>query len=155
MQALSLPKAQLKITRKSDDLFIWCVARKKTLLLTPEEWVRQHVIHYLVNEIQVPLGLIASEYSLKINKLSRRSDIVVFGKNGFPILIIECKATDVPITENTFQQIAQYNFQLNVDYLMMTNGIHHVICKIDRENNRLIYLEKLPLYNELEKTTIQ
>ena len=135
MQALALPKAQLKITKKGDEIFVWCVARKKTLVLTPEEWVRQHVIHYLVNELNVPLGLIASEVSLSINKLSRRCDLIVFSKESKPLLLIECKAVDVPLTENVFHQIAQYNFKLNVDYLMMTNGVHHVYCKIDRVNN--------------------
>ncbi len=149
MQALALPKAQLKITKKGDELFVWCVARKKTLVLTPEEWVRQHVIHYLVNDFKVPLGLIASEVSLSINKLSRRCDLIVFSKESKPLLLIECKAVDVPLTENVFHQIAQYNFKLNVDYLMMTNGIHHVFCKIDRVNNKLIYLEKLPVYDDL------
>ena len=149
MQALALPKAQLKITKKGDELFVWCVARKKTLVLTPEEWVRQHVIHYLVNDLKVPLGLIASEVSLSINKLSRRCDLIVFSKESKPLLLIECKAVDVPLTENVFHQIAQYNFKLNVDYLMMTNGIHHVFCNIDRVNNKLIYLEKLPLYDDL------
>ena len=148
MQALALPKAQLKITKKGDELFVWCVARKKTLVLTPEEWVRQHVIHYLVNDLKVPLGLIASEVSLSINKLSRRCDLIVFSKESKPLLLIECKAVDVPLTENVFHQIAQYNFKLNVDYLMMTNGIHHVFCKIDRVNNKLIYLEKLPIYDD-------
>ncbi|MCE2743241.1 MAG: type I restriction enzyme HsdR N-terminal domain-containing protein [Fluviicola sp.] len=76
MQALALPKAQLKITKKGNELFVWCVARKKTLVLTPEEWVRQHVIHYLVNDLKVPLGLIASEVSLSINKLSRRCGLL-------------------------------------------------------------------------------
>jgi hypothetical protein len=149
MQALALPKAQLKITKKGDELFVWCVARKKTLVLTPEEWVRQHVIHYLVNDLKVPLGLIASEVSLSINKLSRRCDLIVFSKESKPLLLIECKAVDVPLTENVFHQIAQYNFKLNVNYLMMTNGIHHVFCKIDRVNNKLIYLEKLPVYDDL------
>jgi hypothetical protein len=149
MQALALPKAQLKITKKGEELFVWCVARKKTLVLTPEEWVRQHVIHYLVNDLKVPLGLIASEVSLSINKLSRRCDLIVFSKESKPLLLIECKAVDVPLTENVFHQIAQYNFKLNVDYLMMTNGVHHVYCKIDRVNNKLIYLEKLPLYDDL------
>jgi hypothetical protein len=149
MQALSLPKAELRISKKGTTLFVWCIARKKTLVLTPEEWVRQHVIHFLVNHLKVPIGLIASEYSLKINKLSRRSDIVVFGKNSQPVLIVECKSVDLPLSEKIFHQIAQYNFQLNVNYLMMTNGVHHVYCKIDRENNKLIYLENLPHYENL------
>ena len=79
IQPLALPKANLKLTKKDEQIFVWCVARKKTLLLTPEEWVRQHIIHYLVNEKNVPLGLIVSEYSIKVNKLARRCDIVVFG----------------------------------------------------------------------------
>ncbi|MBI1836701.1 MAG: type I restriction enzyme HsdR N-terminal domain-containing protein [Flavobacteriia bacterium] len=149
MHALSLPKANLKLSKKGDLIFVWCIARKKTLLLSPEEWVRQHVIHYLVNHLRVPLGLIASEYSLKINKLSRRCDIVVFSKNNNPVLLVECKSVDVALNEKIFHQIAQYNFKLSVDYLMMTNGIHHVFCKIDRANNQLIYLENLPQYDEL------
>ncbi len=144
IQALALPKANLKLSKKGENLFVWCVSRKKTLLLTPEEWVRQHVIHYLVNDKNIPLGLLISEYSIKVNKLSRRCDIVVIGKDKQPKLIVECKATDVAINQKTFQQIAQYNFQLNVDYLMLTNGLHHVICKIDRVNNAFIYLEELP-----------
>ena len=144
IQALALPKANLRLTKKGVDLFVWCVSRKKTLLLTPEEWVRQHVIHYLVNDKKIPLGLLISEYSIKVNKLSRRCDLVAFGTNQKPKLIVECKAPDVAINQKVFHQIAQYNFQLNVDYLMLTNGLHHVICKIDRVNNAFVYLEELP-----------
>ncbi len=144
IQALALPKANLKLSKKGDVFFVWCVSRKKTLLLTPEEWVRQHVIHYLVNDKNIPLGLLISEYSIKINKLSRRCDIVVIGTDQQPKLIVECKATDVAINQKVFHQIAQYNFKLNVDYLMLTNGLNHVICKIDRINNTFIFLEELP-----------
>ena len=144
MKALALPKANLRLSKKGEDVFVWCVSRKKTLLVTPEEWVRQHVIHFLVNDKNIPLGLLISEFSMKINKLSRRCDLVLFGNDQQPKLIIECKAPDVPIDEKVFRQIAQYNFKLNVDYLMLTNGLQHVICKIDRANNNLIYLEDLP-----------
>ena len=144
IQALALPKANLRLSKKGDELYVWCVSRKKTLLLTPEEWVRQHVLHYLVNDKSIPLGLLISEYSIKVNTLSRRCDLVAFGNDQQPKLIVECKAPDVPINQKVFHQIAQYNFQLNVDYLMLTNGLHHVICKIDRINNAFIYLEELP-----------
>lgn len=144
IQALALPKANLKLSKKGGDLFVWCVSRKKTLLLTPEEWVRQHVIHHLVNDKNIPLGLLISEYSIKVNKLTRRCDIVVIGTDQQAKLIVECKAPDVAINQKVFHQIAQYNFQLNVDYLMLTNGLQHVYCKIDRVNNSFIQLEELP-----------
>lgn len=149
MRPLTLPKAALKLSRKGDNLFVWCVVRKKTLLLTPEEWVRQHVIHFLINDKKVPKGLISSELSIIINALNRRCDIVVFSKDGVPVMIVECKAPEVTLDEKVFHQIAHYNFKMNVDYLMMTNGIHHVFCKIDRSNQKIIYLEEIPLYDEL------
>lgn len=147
-QALNLPLADLKLVRKSEQVFVWCIIRKKQLLLTPEEWVRQHIIHYLITEKRVPIALIAAEMAIEVNKLSRRCDIVVFGKDSKPLLIIECKAPEVAITEKVFNQIAQYNFKLNVDLLMMTNGIEHVVCSIDREKHALNYLQDLPVWDE-------
>lgn len=144
IQPLAFPKANLRLSKKNDALFVWCVSRKKTLLLTPEEWVRQHLIHYLVHEKKVPIGLIVSEYAIKVNNLSRRCDVVVFGTDQKPKMIVECKAPDVIINQKVFRQIAQYNFQLNVDYLMLTNGLHHVICKIDRINDTFHFMEDLP-----------
>ena len=151
IKPLALPKANLRLSKKDDLLYVWCVTRKKTLLLTPEEWVRQHVIHFLFNEKNVPLGLLISEYSIKVNKLARRCDIVVFGSDQTPKLIVECKAPDVVINQKVFQQIAQYNFQLNVDYLMLTNGLHHVICKIDRASKTFIFLEELPDFKQINQ----
>lgn len=147
-QALNLPRAELKLVRKNEQVFVWCIIRKKQLLLTPEEWVRQHIIHFLIFEKRVPIALIAAEMAIEVNKLSRRCDIVVFGKDAKPLLIIECKAPEVAITEKVFNQIAQYNFNLNVDLLMMTNGIDHVICSIDREKHAFSYLQDLPVWEE-------
>lgn len=144
IRSLSLPKAQLKLTRKGERIFVWCVVRKKTLVLTPEEWVRQHLIHYLINDKQVPIGLIAAEMPLKVNDLDRRCDVVVFNRSGKPVLIVECKAPEIGLDEKVFQQIAHYNFSLGVDLLMVTNGLHHVVSRIDREENRLVMLEGLP-----------
>ena len=149
IQPLALPKANLKLTKKGDQIFVWCVARKKTLLLTPEEWVRQHIIHYLVNDKNVPLGLLVSEYSIKVNKLTRRCDIVVFGLDQQPKLIVECKAPEVSINQKVLHQVSQYNFQLNVDYLFLTNGLTHVNCKINRSENSFEYLAELPDFSIL------
>jgi len=143
-KALSFPQAELKLTRKEGQVFVWCIIRKKSLVLTPEEWVRQHLIHFLIQEKQIPIGLIAAEMAIEINQLSRRCDVVVFGSDGKPRLIVECKAPEISLTEKTFNQIAQYNAALNVDLLMVTNGLQHIVCQIDRENTQLNYLEELP-----------
>jgi len=144
IEPLNFPKAEIKLKRRDEQLYVWCVIRKKELILTPEEWVRQHAIHYLINECNVPIGLIASEMVVEYNGMKKRADIVVFDRENIPIMIVECKATSVPISERTLQQIAQYNFDLNVDYLFLTNGNQHVYCRVDRESGKLVYLKKLP-----------
>jgi hypothetical protein len=144
IQPLNFPKADLRLKRKDSDVYVWCILRKKELICTPEEWVRQHVIHFLINDKNIPEGLIASEYSLEYNGLAKRADIVVFDRSQKPVLIVECKATTVPITEKTLQQIAQYNFKLNVDYLFLTNGLEHVFCSVDKETGKVMYLRDLP-----------
>lgn len=142
--ALDLPKAKLKLFRKGEQVFVWCIIRKKKLVLTPEEWVRQHVIHFLISSKNYPAGLISAEMGIEVNGLTRRCDAVVFGKDGKPKLIIECKAPEIALTEHVFHQIAQYNFKLNVDYLLLTNGLNHIVCQIDRERNSIIYLKEIP-----------
>ena len=148
---LNLPPTELKLTRKGEQVFVWCIIRKKSLLLTPEEWVRQHIIHFLMEQRSFPQGLIAAEMPISVNDLTRRCDIVVYGNDGQPKLIIECKAPEISLTEKVFHQIAQYNFTLNVDYLMVTNGMDHIVCKIDRESNALNFLEQLPDYEVINR----
>lgn len=148
---LSFPKTSLKLTRKEGQVFVWCKLRKKSLVLTPEEWVRQHLIDFLILEKNVPEGLIFAEMSITVNNLSRRCDIVVFGKDGNPKLIVECKAPEINLTEKVFHQIAQYNAKLNVDYLMLTNGINHVVCQIERDKKELNFIEFLPDWTEFSK----
>jgi hypothetical protein len=149
IEPLIFPKASLKLSKKEEDLYVWCIARKKKLKLTPEEWVRQHVLHYLISSKAFPIGLIASEYAIQVNGLSRRCDLVVFNRKGEPIMIVECKATKVEINEKTLHQIAQYNFQLNVDLLLLTNGLHYVLCQIDKQNKTLKYHQEIPMYHEI------
>lgn len=126
---LNLPKATLKITQKENQFFVWCVVRKKQLILTPEEWVRQHVLHFLLNERNVALGRINSEHLIPINGQKRRCDLVVVDQFGQPLLIVECKATHVPIDEKTFLQTSNYVRETNASFFWMTNGLHHVIMQ--------------------------
>ena len=142
-QPLNLPKAPLKLTKMNGKLHVWCVVRKKKLLVTPEEWVRQHVIHYFMNVFHVPLGRIASEYTIRVNQLVRRCDIVIHDAQGKPKVIVECKAPEVVLSEKTFLQVAQYNRELQVEYLFFSNGLQHVCCRVDRETGALQYLPDL------------
>lgn len=149
LKSLNLPMAELKLTKKNETVYVWCIIRKKALVLTPEEWVRQHIIHFLIHQKEIPVGLIATEMGISVNDLTRRCDVVVFGNDGAPKLIVECKAPEINLTEKVFNQIAQYNFTLNVDNLMVTNGLNHIFCKIDRIKNELNFLQELPDWEEI------
>lgn len=143
MTPLNLPMAPLDLKRMNGTVYVECLIRRKKLVLTPEEWVRQHVIHFLIEQ-GVPKGLIASEVSLKYHERNKRADIVVYGKDQKPVWIVECKAADVKLSEAVFRQIASYNYTLKVEYLMMTNGIEHIYAHIDRDSGKLTFLVSFP-----------
>lgn len=144
---LNLPKASLQLTKADGKVFVWDIFRKKKLQLTPEEWVRQHFLHFLVNEKQVPIGLLASEYNIEVNKLKRRCDGVIFNRNSQPVAIIECKAPEIKLSEQTFYQIAQYNFKLQVDWLILTNGLETIVARINHDKQNLDYFEDVPSFD--------
>ena len=121
--------------------------RKKFILLTPEEWVRQHVVQFLLQDKNYPKSYINVEKLIKINDLSKRYDGVVFQPNGDIFLLIECKAPEVPISQQTFDQIARYNLVLKAKYLMVTNGLNHYFCRMDFENEKYVFLKELPEYS--------
>jgi hypothetical protein len=146
---LHLPKAPLKLSQKEGIVFVMCQIRKKKLLLTPEEWVRQHAIHFLISQKSVPKGLIASELGIKIHGLGRRCDIVVYGKDKKIKILVECKAPEVQITEKTLHQIAHYNSSIGADYLWLTNGISHYFIFINRNLKRLEYIEEIPDFESI------
>jgi predicted type IV restriction endonuclease len=125
--ALQLPPANLKVTKQAESFWVWCVVRKKNLLLTPEEWVRQHVIHFLLDHKQVGAGKLVSEMPLSINNQTRRADLVILDDHGNGKLIVECKATTIPIDEKTFLQTSNYVQKTGAQYFWMTNGLQHVI----------------------------
>ena len=151
MERLNLPEYQFKISSTDGRTQIFDGVRKKYVTLTPEEWVRQHFIEYLVHEKEVPRSLIAVEMSLKYHKLNKRSDIVVYSKSGAPALIVECKAPHIKINQNVFDQIARYNLALQVPYLVVTNGMEHFCCLIDREVRNYRFLDFLPDYEQINR----
>lgn len=144
MQKLNLPNYQFRIKSNENKLFIFDFIRKKEVVLTPEEWVRQHFLMYLVTEKKYPASLIAVEKKLTINTLTKRTDIVVYNTDGKPAIIVECKAPNVNITQQVFDQIARYNLKLTAQYLIVTNGLHHFYCQIDAENETYLFLEDIP-----------
>ena len=146
MEKLNLPSYPLKIKNSEKHYLIFDEIRKKYIVLTPEEWVRQHYIHFLLKEKQYPISLIAVEKQFTINNLKKRSDILVFNSNGTPDIIVECKAPSVKITQDTFDQIARYNLKLNANYLIVTNGLEHYHFKLDSLNETYIFLEEIPGY---------
>jgi len=146
MEKLNFPAFNLLVKSKENKSFIFDSVRKKWLILSPEEWVRQHCIHYLIDYKSYPLSYIQVEKKLKLNRIERRYDIIVFNKDGSINLLVECKRPNVPITQKTFDQIAQYNLTLSSDYLMITNGLNHYYCQIDLVQKKYIFLKDLPSF---------
>jgi hypothetical protein len=134
MLQLNFPNYTFKIKNIENEDYIFDEIRKKYIKLTKEEWVRQNCVNFLVKEKKFPQVLINVEKTLKINKLSKRYDIVVYNSDGSIKLLVECKSPEIKITQKTFDQIAIYNMSLNADLLMITNGINHYYCKIDYKN---------------------
>lgn len=130
---LNLPKANLKLSKKDDKIYVWCISRKKKLVLTPEEWVRQHLIHYLVENKKIPLSLIASEIEITANKLKRRCDLIIYNLEKSPQILIECKAPEIKLDQKVIQQIIHYNNQLKVPFIAISNGIQHEIIEVNYE----------------------
>ncbi len=116
------------------------------MVLTPEEWVRQNILQFLINERKYPASLIVVEIGLKYNGMQKRADVLVYDKQGKPFLLVECKAPEVKITQNSFDQIATYNKIFGVKYLVVTNGIKHFCCLMEYENNSFKYLETIPFF---------
>jgi hypothetical protein len=146
MQPLNLPTYKFKIKSSENKLFIFDIIRKKYVVLTPEEWVRQHLIHYLIEEKNYPISLIAVEKKVTIHNLTKRTDILIFNNLGVPNIIVECKAPSVKISQDAFDQIARYNLKLDANFLIVSNGLSHFYCKMDTKNECYVFLEDIPNY---------
>lgn len=146
---LNLPQHPFKITRKDNQFFIFDEIRRKHLVLTPEEWVRQHFVQYLIVEKKFPKSLIQIEGGLTLNSLQKRSDIVVFSNAGERIMVIECKAPSVKISQGVFDQAARYNSVHKAKWLVVTNGLKHCYAIIDHRVGSYTFVEELPEYQLL------
>jgi type I site-specific restriction endonuclease len=146
MQKLNFPTYSFRFKNSENKASIFDPIRKKFIILSPEEWVRQHVVLFLIEEKKYPKSLINVEKVLLVNGLKKRYDVVVFNPNGTIFILIECKAPEVKITQSTFDQIARYNRTLEAEFLMVTNGLKHYFCLMDFENEKYTFLENLPNY---------
>ena len=149
MKQLNLPQYSFRIIKEGKKEMIFDPIRKKYVKLTPEEWVRQNFIQYLVNEGKYPPGLIGVEVMFLYNRLKKRVDILIYNRCGEPVMIVECKSHDVKIDDEVFDQIATYNLQFKVPHLVVTNGLVHYACKFNPEQNRYEDLLSIPFFNDL------
>ncbi len=154
MELVKLNFPEYKFTLKGDvsggqSLKIFDIVRKKYVILSPEEWVRQHMIHFLAFDKKVPLSLTAIEKTVKVNRLQRRFDILVYSKSHIPLLLVECKSPEINIDQRVFDQAARYNLSLGAAYFVLTNGLQSYCCKIDHLNSRYEFLPELPFYENL------
>ena len=146
MDQLNFPGYSFRTKSNEKQAAIFDVVRKKFVVLTPEEWVRQHVVQYLHQDLRYPLSWINVEKQLKVAGLSKRYDVVVYDAHGKVQLMVECKAPSVKITQSTFDQIARYQMALKARYLMVTNGLDHYYCQLDPDKEGYRFLPSLPAY---------
>jgi len=146
MEPLNLPQINCNIRKNGANVEIFDIIRKKYIVLTPEEWVRQHFVHYLIDELKYPKSLFRIESGLNYNKLQKRSDILVYNREMEPLLLVECKSYKVPITQAGFNQIGLYNSKIKAKYLVLTNGLKHYCCTQTKESYE--FLKEIPAYKK-------
>ena len=149
MLQLNFPHFEFKFRNIKGRQEIFDPVRHKFVKLTPEEWVRQHLIAYLTQVKGYPLSMIGVEKQLLLNNLLKRFDLVIFNRNGSPLLLVECKAPGIKLTENTFDQAARYNILLQAEYFIISNGFEHYFCRIDYERKQYLFIEDIPDFIKL------
>jgi hypothetical protein len=151
MEELNLPAYELKLKVVDGKILVFDMVRKRYVVLTPEERVRQMILAFLIKDKEYPKSLLAVEKKIVLNTLAKRCDIVVYDKQGVALMIVECKAPNIDISQEAFDQVARYNMKLKVKYLVVTNGLKHYCCFIDFEKNNYYFLEEIPGYNTIIK----
>lgn len=151
MQELNFPSFKFRLRLENNRQEIFDPVRRKFVVLSPEEWVRQNLIAYLIQIKGYPVSMIGVEKQLILNSLPKRFDLVIFTRNANPYLLVECKAPGVEITENTFDQAARYNMLLHAEYFLITNGLEHYTCRIDYERKQYIFIEEVPHFDMVKK----
>ena len=149
MQELNLPRYEISVKRNGERLTIFDFLRRRHVALTPEEWVRQHFVHFLVEHKGYPKGLLANEVELSVGEKNLRCDSILYDPSLKPRMIVEYKAPSVVVTQKVFQQIATYNLLLHVDYLVVSNGLTHYCVKMDYDNQKYLFLHDIPDYKNL------
>jgi hypothetical protein len=149
MDKLNLPSYSFRISKAKDErLFIFDSFRRKHVRLTPEEWVRQNILEFLVSEKKVPRSLVSSEAGVRVNTSRRRYDALIFDHHAEPWMLIECKAPTVVINQRTFDQIVAYNKSIQAKYILVTNGLKHYCCRIDNTVKKTVFLQDIPDFND-------
>ncbi|MBV6644380.1 MAG: type I restriction enzyme HsdR N-terminal domain-containing protein [Cyclobacteriaceae bacterium] len=143
---LNLPKCELRVKRQDDVDWVWDIIRKKFIILTPEEWVRQHFLHLMIDHLNYPGSWIKVESGLKYFKSTKRTDILLLKRDGSPFLLVECKSADSKLNQTTLKQIATYNKSLQAPYIAITNGLKHFIWKLDFRNASYQSHTQFPAY---------
>lgn len=149
MIQLNLPNYPIRLSGTQEHPSIFDILRRKYVALTPEEWVRQHFIHFLINQKNYPVTLLANEIKLQVGNKTLRADSVLYDRELRPRMIVEYKAPHIPITQKVFDQISTYNMLLHVDYLVVSNGLQHYCCKMDYDNQKYLFLEDIPDYKKI------
>jgi hypothetical protein len=144
---LNFPPYNLRVAQTAGKPVVYDPVRRKEVALTPEEWVRQHTIQYLSVDLGYPLSLIAVEGGLSLNELKKRFDLLLYNADGKAVLLVECKAPGVKITQEVFNQASRYNMIFKVSLLFVTNGMEHYCCQIDHESGKIDFLPSIPHYN--------
>ncbi|MEO4710532.1 type I restriction enzyme HsdR N-terminal domain-containing protein [Bacteroides uniformis] len=149
MLSLNLPAFDAKIAARNGKNVIFDVIRRRYVALTPEEWVRQHFVHFLLAHKGYPQALMANEVQVQLNGTKKRCDTVLYRRDLTARMIVEYKAPEIEITQKVFDQITRYNMVLKVDYLIVSNGLQHYCCRIDYEHNSYTFLQDIPEYQNV------
>ena len=146
MQDFIFPPFDSRIEKIKGKTAIFDVVRKKLIILTPEEWVRQHLVHYLINEMKYPKVLISVEDGLKYNKMNKRCDVLVYNRQGNVFMLVECKSAKVKLDQSSMDQLSSYNQHHKAEYLALTNGLNLIVCKMDYDSKKFAFCQELPAY---------
>lgn len=149
MKTLNLPTYSFSVKSEEGRSFIFDAFRKKYVLLTPEEWVRQHFLQYLVQDKKFPASLIAVEQEFRFNRMKKRTDILAYNSQGEPVFLVECKSPAVTVSNKVFDQIGLYNLSYNVPWLVVTNGLKHYCCRFDKESGQYRFTDRIPEWKEI------
>ena len=150
MDSLNLPTYSFSVKSEDGRSLIFDPVRRKYVLLTPEEWVRQNFLQYLVQEKDFPASLMAVEKEFNFNRMKKRTDILVHNRQGEPVFLVECKAPAVPVTREVFDQIGLYNLNYNVPWLVVTNGMKHYCCRFEEDEGEYRFTDRIPAWSEVQ-----